>query len=265
MRKYWTIFRVVLENNLAYRGHAFVWMFFDLLWIGVFPFIWLFIINAQGGEVQGWNASMIIIYYVIMAVFSNIVMMHPEVHLAYQISEGLFTNHIIKPFNYISYAFFQESAYKMVRIITFMPFLIPLVYVIHRFGGLLEVSAQIPFAAISTILAIPIFFLTAIIVGMACFWLEDSFAVYTMFWASTGLFGGQYAPFELMPPILNMIASVLPFKYAIYFPLRLFSQAVPQAEILLGLSMQLLWITILAIVSAIVWKRGLRRYSAVGR
>ncbi|MBI2552585.1 ABC-2 family transporter protein [Candidatus Uhrbacteria bacterium] len=265
MRKYWTIFRVVLENNLMYRGHAFVWMLFDLLWIGVFPFIWFFIINAQGGEIQGWNNSAIIVYYVFMAVLSNIVLMHPEAHMAYEIYEGKFSNYVIKPHSYLLYVFLHESAYKMVRFLAFIPFAVPLIWAIQHFGGSGAVLPQLPFIILATLLAMPIFFLVAAIIGMTCFWLEDSYAARTIFWASSGLFGGQYAPFELMPPILNTVASALPFKYAIYFPLRLISQQVPRAEMLRGLGIQLVWIAALFVLSSIIWKKGLKRYSAVGR
>lgn len=265
MAKYWTIFRIVLENNMAYRGHAFVWMLFDLLWIGVFPFIWLFILNAQGGEINGWNGSMIIVYYVFMAILSNIVLMHPEAFIAAQIYEGLFSNHIIKPQSYLAYVFLHESAYKLVRFLLFIPFLIPLLFMIKHFGGIAQTAAQLPFAGLAMLLAIPIFFLTAAIIGMTSFWLEDSYAARTIFWASSGLFGGQYAPFELMPEIFSTIASVLPFKYTLYFPLSIASSHMERAQILSGLMAQLLWIVILLILSAIVWKYGLRKYSAVGR
>lgn len=265
MKKYWTIFKVALENNMAYRGHAFVWMFFDLLWIGVFPFIWLFIIKAQGGEINGWNGSMIIMYYVFMAILSNIVLMHPEAFIAAQIYEGRFSNHVVKPHSYLGYVFLHESAYKLVRFLLFIPFLIPLLFVIRHFGGVEQTAAQLPFAGLTMLLAIPIFFLTAAIIGMTSFWLEDSYAARTIFWASSGLFGGQYAPFELMPRIFETIANVLPFKYALYFPLSVVSQRMENAEISRGILMQLLWIVSLLLIAILVWKRGLRQYSAVGR
>lgn len=266
MKKYWTIFRVTLENNMAYRGHAFIWMLFDVLWIGVFPFIWFVIINSRGGEVQGWSGSMIIVYYILMMVLSNIVFMHPEAFVAAQIYEGKFSNYLIKPHSYLWYVFLHETSYKIVRLVLFAPFFIPIFFVVRHFGGLTgNVLPQLGWAGLTAILAIPIFFLTAYIIGLTSFWLEDSYSARTIFWATSSLFGGQYAPFELMPRVFEQIASWLPFKYALYFPLRVASQHLPVIQILSGISRQLIWIVVLWVLVKIIWSRGIRVYSAVGR
>lgn len=250
---------------MAYRGHVLIWTLFDLLWIGAFPFIWFMIIQAQGGEIRGWNGSAIIVYYVFMAALTNIVLMHPEAHMAKEIFKGNLTNYIVKPQNFLARMFLHETAYKMIRLLFFAPVFIILLVVIARFNGFAEQVPQLPIAALITVLAIPIYFLVAFIVGMASFWLEDPYVVSTIFWASSGLFGGQYAPFELMPRALGVIASALPFKYAIYFPLRAISQVVPQAELWQGIMIQFIWIGVLFMIANWIWQRGLKRYSAVGR
>lgn len=265
MKKYWTIFRVELENTMAFRGPALIWVIFDLLWIAVFPFVWFLIIQAQGGEIRGWDGGMIVMYYVFMAVLNNMILMHPEVHTANEIYEGKLSNFITKPHSYMGYVFLHEAAWKIVRTILFIPVFIVLAYVALRFGGIFGQVGQLPEAALASLLAVPIYFLAAFIIGMTSFWLEDSYVASTIFWASTGLFGGQYAPFEFMPRVLNQIASFLPFKYTMYFPLQLVSRVVPQEEIIRGMSIQILWIVLLFVCATVVWRLGVKRYSAVGR
>src|SRR3989338_1574219 len=265
MKKYWTIFRVELENTIAFRGPAFIWMLFDLLWIVVYPFIWVFVIRAQGGEIQGWNVTAIIFYFVFMAAMNNFILMHPEVHVGDEIYTGRFSNYIVKPLSYLANAFIHETAWKVVRTILFVPILFLLIFIILRLGGFTIHANQVPFAILVALLAVPIYFLSAFIIGLTSFWLEDSSIARTIFWTTSGLFGGQYAPFELMPRFLDRIASALPFKYAIYFPLRVASQTMSSAEILRGVLMQVIWMIALFILAKLVWKKGLTRYSAVGR
>ncbi len=266
MKKYWTLFRIALENNMAYRGRALIWMLFDLLWIGVFPFIWFTIIQLRGGEVAGWSGSMIIVYYILMMVLSNIVFLHPEAFMAGEIYSGKFSNYLIKPHSYLGYVFLHEISYKIVRFVLFFPFFIPLFFVVCHFGGFsVDILPQLGFAGLAALLGIPIFFLSAYIIGLTSFWLEDSYSARTIFWATSGLFGGQYAPFELMPRFFEQVAAVLPFKYALYFPLRVASAQLTSAQLLTGFSMQLVWIFVLVFLTRIVWIHGVRAYSAVGR
>ena len=264
MRKYWMIFRVELENTMAFRGAAMVWVIFDLIWIVVFPFVWLAVARASGDTVAGWNPIMIVTYFVFLALLSNLIFMHPEVHVGNEIYEGKFTNYLIKPQNYIMQAFLQQLSWKVVRATLFIPML---VVIVIPFRALIDFSvATNPwFLIMAIILAIPIYFFSALIVAFLAFWFEEPWPARSLFWVATGLFGGMYAPMEFMPAAVQKIAALLPFKYAIYFPLRLFIGKLGQADVVQGFLGQIIWFVILMLLIALMWRKGLRKYSAIGR
>lgn len=264
MKKYWTIFRVELANMSAYKGAALVWLLFDLFWIAAFPFIWYTVISEQGGTIEGWNTGGVVRYYIFMAFLNNLVFMHPEVHSSNEIYEGRLTNYIVRPVNYVIFTFLHEAAWKVMRTILFVPIFVALIFLGQRFVSL-EVGTQAPLAVLGVLLGTPILFLTGLLIAFTSFWLEDSHIAKTIFWISSGLFGGQFAPLTLMPPVFQTIAAYLPFKYAIYFPLQLLSQSVSRDAVVLGFIGQAAWIGVLLIAVYYVWGRGLRVYNAVGR
>jgi len=78
------------------------------------------------------------------------------------------------------------------------------------------------------------------------------------------LLSGIVAPVALLPPLLQMTAKALPFRYMVGFPVEILTQSLPQSEILMGFGVQAAWLALAALLAALLWKTGLRRYSAIG-
>lgn len=98
--------------------------------------------------------------------------------------------------------------------------------------------------------------------SMLTFWSERASAVEDLWFGMHLFLSGLIAPLDVYPPLLRTIAELTPFPYLIYFPARvLLGQAPPigQAAAVLsawgGASLALYWY---------LWKKGLRRYSAMG-
>jgi ABC-type uncharacterized transport system, permease component len=58
--------------------------------------------------------------------------------------------------------------------------------------------------------------------------------------------------------------DLLPFKYIIYFPINILNGKLPVEAILSRIAIQFLWILLLALVSNILWKVGMKKYIAIG-
>jgi len=69
----------------------------------------------------------------------------------------------------------------------------------------------------------------------------------------------------MLPKAIYSIFVLLPFTYTLYFPLRIYLGQASWSEIGLGLVVSLVWIGILYKITQLVWRRGLRVYTAVGR
>ena len=76
--------------------------------------------------------------------------------------------------------------------------------------------------------------------------------------------GGQVFPLDLMPPAIFNASRFLPFFYQMYFPAAILTGRVGLPMALQGLGLQFAWVVVLLLVAEYLWRRGLRRYTAVG-
>jgi ABC-2 type transport system permease protein len=70
---------------------------------------------------------------------------------------------------------------------------------------------------------------------------------------------GQIIPVPLMPQWLQRIAYVLPFRLASDLPFRVYSGNIPWNEALVGICVQLLWLSVLILLGSYAMNKALRR------
>ena len=75
---------------------------------------------------------------------------------------------------------------------------------------------------------------------------------------------GQIAPLSLFPPAFQTVANIMPFRWMLGFPVELILGRLTPTEALIGLGAQALWIGLAFVLMRIVWRAGIRLYSAVG-
>jgi ABC-2 type transport system permease protein len=89
-------------------------------------------------------------------------------------------------------------------------------------------------------------------------------ALYELFFAFELVLSGRLVPMPLMPAWVQTLASYLPFQWTFFFPIEALVGSLAPAELLRGLAMQLLWMVIGTLAVNVLWKFGIRRFSAVG-
>jgi ABC-2 type transport system permease protein len=70
------------------------------------------------------------------------------------------------------------------------------------------------------------------------------------------------APLTAFPPAVRALAQWTPFPYLIDFPARVL--AGQPVDLLAGFGAQLAWIALLLPLVLLLWRAGVRRYSAMG-
>jgi ABC-2 type transport system permease protein len=78
------------------------------------------------------------------------------------------------------------------------------------------------------------------------------------------MLSGRLVPMSLMPSWVQSISDYTPFKWTFGFPIEALVGRLGTGTLLLGLSMQLLWIAVGSGLLALAWRAAVRRYSAVG-
>jgi ABC-2 type transport system permease protein len=100
--------------------------------------------------------------------------------------------------------------------------------------------------------------------GMISFWTTRVSAVYELFFALELLLSGRLVPMALLPEWARTLAGFLPFQWTFGFPIEALVGRLTPQQLFAGLGMQLLWIAIGWALVMLIWRAGVRQYSAVG-
>ena len=72
------------------------------------------------------------------------------------------------------------------------------------------------------------------------------------------------APLSLLPSSLQSLATWMPWRYTLSFPIELAMGRVNGAGALLGLGVALVWSVALYALARLLWRLGLRHYTGWG-
>jgi len=77
----------------------------------------------------------------------------------------------------------------------------------------------------------------------------------TVFGLIGEFFSGHTIPIPLMPVWLQEICMLMPFRWSVDFPLRVYSGSIGTSEAVTGIAVQSFWIIVLVLVGAFIMKR----------
>jgi ABC-2 type transport system permease protein len=99
--------------------------------------------------------------------------------------------------------------------------------------------------------------------GVFAFWLEDAKGLEFLYSKIVFTLGGMLVPLDIFPQWLHTICIYLPFSYIAYYPAKLFV-GFDFTSFFKILSMEIVWITVFVILTALVYKWCIRRVSVNG-
>jgi ABC-2 type transport system permease protein len=100
--------------------------------------------------------------------------------------------------------------------------------------------------------------------SLGAFWTTRVSALNQSYFVLLLFLSGQLAPLSLLPRPLQILAEALPFRYMLGFPVELAIGRLSLSQALAGVAVQLAWLAGVFILVRIVWRAGIRVYSAVG-
>jgi ABC-2 type transport system permease protein len=105
-------------------------------------------------------------------------------------------------------------------------------------------------------------FLLQLVLTTFCFWSEKAAAIDRLLMIPYMFLSGIVAPIDTFPPAVKRLAMATPFPWMIDFPARLI--AGEPVNIALGFAAITAWCLLLLPICHLLWRAGLRRYSAMG-
>ena len=263
--KYKAIFMMTLISSLEYRFEFFIGILSTIFPIIIQVFLWSAIYGVSGdSSMYGYNFSQMISYVFIAGTVSKFVVTGIEGVLNDDIHSGGLAEFLVKPVKYIPYRVCRMIGQKVTSTVIMILFTTVIVMLLHfTIGFKIYFSAVllfVPALILATVLNFYIFFL----MGTFSFWLTEAIRFFHSLQVIIMVLSGGVFPITVLGNTYVHISELLPFSYTTYFPISVVTGAMPLYDILYGIFIQVIWITVLYTVSNMVWRRGIKRYVAVG-
>ena len=256
----WALIRKEMFTWMAHRGFhwtlTFGWMMGPLIYL----FVWS--VAARQGPRGGFGRDDFVFYYLCVILVNQFTYPVCNWTVGDSIRNGTFSTWLLHPLPPIYEPIGGDIAMKMAC----TPFGLAVTILL---GVILRPRVSVSFPAVvgfalTLLLAQILRFLWAYVMALLAFWIERADALLGLNDSLVFLFAGQVAPIALMPGVLKQIAIMLPYRYMIGFPIELLMGRLGRGEIWVGLCWQIGWLAVTLFLYRLVWRRGVRHYTAVG-
>jgi ABC-2 type transport system permease protein len=123
---------------------------------------------------------------------------------------------------------------------------------------------QLAWLVPSLVLAWTITFSMMFMLGCFAFVMTRSMSVLNLYFLLFSLLSGYLLPIPLLPWWIREPAEVLPFRFMLSAPIELMTRALSRHDLASLLAGQLAWTIVMLALALWVFRRGVRRFEAVG-
>jgi ABC-2 type transport system permease protein len=269
LHKYGKIFRISLTERMVYRADFLLSTFLRFLPMLTTILLWSAIYSGAGKEVEGRVAGYHykqMIAYLLLVHISRMFSSMPG--LAYGIGrdvrDGSIKKYLLQPIDMIAYLVSYRMAHKVAYIATSaLPYAILFLLCLQFFDGLPDPVTMLAYLA-SLLLAFVLGFFFETTIGMVSVWFLEVTSLLYVVNTVTFFVSGQMFPLDLLPGFWSGLLKALPFQYLAYFPATVFLGKVQGADLAYGLLTELAWAMFFIVLARLLFRYGLRRYSAYG-
>lgn len=257
-KKFTTTLKAEMQNIFMYPGMILIWvidMFFSPL---VMLLVWTKI-GQTSASVGDWSTQ-ITSYYILLPIIILLTGAWNGYFFTRKIQTGEFSTYLLKPYSHLIGDLANNFSEKVLKIAFLLPITITCIIV-------LDISTPIknlPLTFLALSLGFILNFLQSTLIGYAAFWLIDTSGLDNLVDIGEFTLGGRLVPFFLLPSFIKPAAAALPFRYFRAFPTEVLAGSLTGPETIIGFTAGCIWLLVFTLSCGLLWKRGLKKYSAVG-
>lgn len=252
--------RISVARHVAYRAEMTIWILTAIL-----PLIMLALWNAvaQDEAIAGYGQAEMARYFVAALICRQLTGAWVVWELNFQIRTGRLSTQLLRPLHPLwVYAVWMLSALPF-RLLILSPLLAAVTWWRPDLFVLPD-PAVWPVFLVSITLAWWASFLIQCAFGLLAFWLDKSDGLFGVWFSAYALLSGYVAPLAFFPETWQTVLAWLPFRGMLAVPVELLGGFMSPADAGPDLLLQAFWTAAFAGLTALLWKRGLRRYGAFG-
>jgi ABC-2 type transport system permease protein len=255
-------FKTTLAMMLQYRTALLIWTAGQVLEPLVYLIVWTVVSTGSGGSVGSYTTSDFAVYFIVLMLVNQVTYTWIMYDFEYRVREGILSAALLKPVHPIHSDIADNISSKVITL--------PII-VLVAVGLAMSFHARIsttPWAVLVFIPALVLAFLVRFLLewslAQAAFWTTRVAAINQIYFVVMLFLSGQIAPLALLPRPIQLMSMFLPFRWLINFPVELLLGRLTLAESLIGLGAQAAWLVASFVLLRIIWRAGVRAYTAVG-
>jgi ABC-2 type transport system permease protein len=267
MKKYRHVINIGIQNNLTYRFNFLARTLFGLIPLVAVLYLWRAIYSGKGdgAVVSTYSLAQMISYYLLVAVVDALTAVNEDDwQIAADIKDGNISQFLLKPIDYLWYRLCLFLAGRLTYVaVAVIPLTLFFLY-LHQYFVLPADWTTFGLFLVSLVLTALLQFFLSYTMAMLAFWvLEVSTFIFILF-AFEYIASGHLFPLDILPHGLERALYFTPFPYQLYFPVGIYMGKTVGNELLRGLVIQCLWVVGAYGLARFAWRRGIRKYAAVG-
>jgi ABC-2 type transport system permease protein len=259
---YATVARAGVQEQFQYRTANYLYMVGMVVEPVIYLVVWSTVAQASGGQVGGYTPGAFAAYFIVWTLVRNMNIVFTPYGWEFRIREGQLSGMLLRPVHPIHYDLAYFAGWKVVVVLLWLP-LAGLLALLFR-PTLAPNLAQIATFAVAIWGAYVIRTALLFLLGMITLWTTRVAAIFELYFTFELLLSGRLVPMDLMPDWVLRISDVLPFRSTFGFPIEALVADLSGPELVRGLVTQAVWIIVCSVLAWLVWRRAIRRYTAVG-
>ena len=264
VRKYIKIMRVSLSERLTYRLDFILSTLLRFLPMVTTILLWQAVFVGHE-SIATFDRNEMIAYLLLVHIgrmFSS--MPGLAAGIARDIRDGSLKKYLLQPIDMLAYLVAYRVAHKIAYIVTSaLPYGLLFFLCRSYFDGFPDALTLLAYFT-SLIMGFVIGFFFEACIGTVGFWFLEVTSFLFVINTVNFFVSGQMFPLDLLPPFWSGLLKSLPFQYMAYFPTMIFLGKIRGMDLVYGLLAELGWALAFIVLARVLYRTGLRRYSAYG-
>lgn len=262
MKKYFSIYKMTLLENIQYLSNLFFNFITFTLTIYIFLCLWQYMYKDPSNLIEGYDLTQMIWYVLITECMwygnRNKSLMES---MSNDIKSGSIAYNLNKPYSYLLFMIAKHFGEITLKFIFYFIISIILGFI---FVGPLDnfAFAMLPLIIISMILGVIINSLIRIVISLLSFWIEDSTPFHWIY-DKLILVIGTLFPVELFPLFLQPIIKCSPIFVVNYGPAKLFIDFSFTSFRTIFVA-QIIYVILIVILATIIYRKGVKKLNVNG-
>lgn len=211
---------------------------------------------------ESYSSGRFAAYFIVLLLVNHLTDNWVYYEFPERVRSGLLSSMLLRPLHPIHADLAQNLTNKCLMLTVILPTMALLTLLFSPSAQITPLTLLAFLPTLALVMALR--FIVERTLGLAAFWVTQMDALIQVYYIALFFLSGQLAPLALYPAPLQELAQLLPFRWMVAFPVEVLLGELSAGSLGAGFAAQGIWLCLSLGLLTLLWKFGLRRYSATG-